>query len=339
MGRGKDWNSDEYVVLAKAWVQASCDPIVGVGQKAAVFWAKVKLNFDALSPVDHETGRYSHRGGSTLKHCWTDSLQPAVNKFQAKLTRTIAAKLTGNLTEDQLINVAVAFHLGEIDKPSYDARSFDASSWKFFDCWYSVLRKQPKFSRSIPGANSELAARVASLSATGAALDAALDGSGDAGAPPAAAGVPASVTIGATSSGSNEEVSVASVADTADPCSVSASKRGGYLGRGKAKVAEKQQKKEEEKVQDRQQKNIYMKELVEIAKTQATTGNELKTILSKGYDLEKKKQKMQDAKLAMKMAKHDGDSEMYERAKKKMKKYCLLSDSEDDQEDGGNSLE
>ena len=82
MPKGKLWNAIELQLLARAWVLTTCDPVVGKSQKASTFWNKVKHNFDLLCPDgDQEPGRFKEREVNTLKHCWSDKLQPEVNKF------------------------------------------------------------------------------------------------------------------------------------------------------------------------------------------------------------------------------------------------------------------
>jgi len=138
MGCGKNWRPNETVVLAKTWIAVSNDPIVGIGQKGAQFWGKVKAKIDENSPAEHEqeheSGLFKDHGVNSMKHFWTDQLQPEANKFQDRLTRVLAAKLTSNLTEQQKINIAVALHVGKIDQPNYDFHDFDSSAnWKFYN--------------------------------------------------------------------------------------------------------------------------------------------------------------------------------------------------------------
>ena len=72
--------------------------------------------------------------------------------------------------------------------------------------------------------------------------------------------------------------------------------------------------------------------MLKISKQQAQTGAVLKNIMRKELALEKKKQKIEEAKMAMQWAKAENDPEMMERAKKKMRKY-LESDSEEEEEE------
>ena len=271
------------VVLAKAWVAVSNDPIVGTAQKASTFWGKVKAKFDELSPAEYESGLFKDRGLSSMKSFWNDQLHPEANKFQDRVTRVLAAKLTGNLTEQEKINIAVALHCNKITTPHYDYRNFEtADNWKFYSAWYEVMRHQPKWSCknlintsnavaavaaaaaaapavSVGGPPVALAAPAAPTAAAAAAaavVAAAAEGATSAASVPGN-GVPLAIIAAAPGTNSTgpetgssdtltDDVSVASVA-VADPCSATSRKRGGFPGRNKAKNAVKKGKLEEKK--------------------------------------------------------------------------------------------
>ena len=52
MGRGSSWNQQELGDVAKAWVVASSDPVVGIDQTAARFAATLHSAFIARAPND-----------------------------------------------------------------------------------------------------------------------------------------------------------------------------------------------------------------------------------------------------------------------------------------------
>jgi hypothetical protein len=130
-----------------------------------------------LCPADHEAGRFKDRSPSSVKNYWFDYVQPEANKIQSSLSKVLAKKPTGNLSELQKINIAVALHLGKIEKFNYDYKDFDsATHWKCFSAWYEVLRKEPKWARDLssqPLAATpvQLAQRLAAVNSTGTALD------------------------------------------------------------------------------------------------------------------------------------------------------------------------
>jgi len=343
-GRGRGWIPPELDVLAKAYTITSNDPILGVAQKTNTFWEKVKQHFDILSPDDHEPGRYKDRPLGSIKSYWYDVLHPEVNKFQEKLTKVLAAKLTGNLSDDQKINIAVALHLGEIKMPSYDYRDFAArEKWKCFSAWYDVLRKHPKWARDMNVNTVATQLGVVAAAGAGAAAGAVADARPTNGATNGTtASVPGSITLLGTSVSSNgsvpEDASVASVA-VADPLSLSSRKRGEYPGRAKAKAALKKEKKDEKKIEYMNQKQEIMgnwmeevKQQTAAAKQQAASSGRLESILETQVRLEKKKQKIQQAKMGIKMAKSLGDQSLYDLSMKKLKKYFFM-DSDSEQED------
>jgi len=175
MGRGKDWRHDECKVLAQAWIKTSKDPIKGTSQRTSEFWHTCYQHFLSLCPLQHEAGRFRDRSANSVKNYWFDYVQPEANKIQASLSKVLAKKPTGNLSELQKINIAVALHLGKIEKFDYCYKDFDARChWKCFSAWYDVLRLEPKWARDTSqkeGTPVQLAQRLAAVNSTGTALD------------------------------------------------------------------------------------------------------------------------------------------------------------------------
>jgi hypothetical protein len=48
------------------------------------------------------------------------------------------------VTEQQKVNMAVAYHLGRAEGMDYKHKDFKAKTWKFYHCWL-VLKKTRKF--------------------------------------------------------------------------------------------------------------------------------------------------------------------------------------------------
>jgi len=359
MARGKLWRWGEPDNLAEALVYASTNSVTGTGQKSSVYWASVKTKWDELSPEEYEPGTFKDRTASNIKNYWNDHLHPQVNKFQQVLTKVMATQFTGNLSEDQKINIAVAFYIGATKKIHYDYRDFNSKEhWKCFTAWYNILRHQPKWAREIAGTNNApqppVNAAVAQLGQRVAAaaeqLDSALVPRATNGlippppsgwtapvAVPVAAGVDVpALEVAVTDNNSGTGSSVTGSSEDDDPLSVSAKKRGGFLGRGKGKQALKKSKKEEEKAQSKLQVETYMNQMVSIAKSQAATNSSLKDILKKNHQLEERSKTIQEAKLKLKLAKSLDDHVMFEEAKEELVallKQKPASDLEEEQDD------
>jgi hypothetical protein len=342
MPKGKLWRFGEPENLAKALVFASTNSVTGTGQKSAVYWASVKTKWDELSPEEYEPGTFKDRSASTLKNYWNDHLHPQINKFQQVLTKVLATQFTGNLTEDQKINIAVAYYTKATQKIHYDYRDFDSKEhWKCFNAWYKILRHQPKWARQLVGTdnapNPPVNAAVTQLGQRVAAAAEQLDSALVPWAPnrlippppsgwtapvavPAAAGVDVpALEVAVTENNSGTGSSVTGSSEDDDPLSVSAKKRGGFLGHGKGKLALKKSKKDEEKAQSKIQVESYMNQMVSIAKSQADTNSQLSNILAKNHQLEERSKAIQEAKLKLKFAKSLDDRVMFEEAKEELK--------------------
>jgi hypothetical protein len=228
MGRGKGWCPFEALKVAEAYVRAPNDPILGADQKGSRFWTKVQTIFAALSPDDCPAGTYKYRKVDAIKVFLKEHVFPQVNKFNISLRLVNAANLTGNLSELQKINIAVAIHLGHIQKPDYDYKDFESSDWKYFSAWYNVLRKEPKWmptgiGRTSTGSNN---ARGGDSNSSGSGRGEAIVGEGG----PGSNSSESEYIVGEEETGSN----------SSDPkqealTSMPSRKRGGHPGRDKAK--------------------------------------------------------------------------------------------------------
>jgi len=349
MGRGKDYRPGEPDALAQSYVSASTSNVNGNGMKSSVFWGQIKDNYDALAPEVYEPGTFKDRSASNLKNYWNDHMHPQINKFQQVLTKVLATQFTGNLTGDQKINIAVAYFVGATKKLHYDYRDFDSKQhWKLFTAWYNILRHQPKWARELTKTNNaplppihraiaQLGQRVA---AAGNLLDESLvplapngsipppvtavtAGCVPAAAPAAAAAsapAPAAPPAPAAASSQDGNTSSSGEEDCLSGLSLSAKKRGGFLGRGKGKDSLKKAKIDE-------QTQSYLSQMVSIAKSQASTTDELKQVLQKNLQLEERTKLIQEAKLKLKLAQTLDDEEMFEEAKDELKE--LLSKKQD----------
>jgi hypothetical protein len=173
-----------------------------------------------------------------------------------------------------MINIAVAIHKGEIKDPDYDYRDYDAASnWTPFKAWYNVLRKERKW-------------KPTGLGLADAHSDSSGSGRGD--------------IVGEQGTGSTEGV------NEQEKMSMPSRKRGGHLGRGKAK-----QKKSKE-----YHKSEKTKKADEIAAS-----------INASNDIRARAAKIAELKTLTKLTETDKDDGMYNRAKAALKK--LLSESID----------
>jgi hypothetical protein len=85
--KAKNFSSNEDVALCKAFVKVSSDPREGVGQKAVVFWNKVKIAFD-IHIVEDEAGNKG-RDSEALMNRFKRHIQKQTNSFNAIYRRVI----------------------------------------------------------------------------------------------------------------------------------------------------------------------------------------------------------------------------------------------------------
>ena len=146
MGRAKAWTKGEHLVLAKAWIHATelGSATVGADQSSDTFWAKVKHELQVRAPPGPEAyGRYHHRGHNAISGHFRDKVAHDVCKFNKALRMVYSCNPTG-VIQCQMVNMAVAIHLGKTSRMEYQFKDFDAAEWINYRVWL-VLRKHPKF--------------------------------------------------------------------------------------------------------------------------------------------------------------------------------------------------
>ena len=91
--RATNYNENEILILARAWVQASTDPAVGTDQKSAHFWNRVLITYSKFIAITNN--KYSKKDGElynmlpedrtikSLKSQWYNQLLPIASKFSA----------------------------------------------------------------------------------------------------------------------------------------------------------------------------------------------------------------------------------------------------------------
>jgi hypothetical protein len=132
--KAPNFHSDEDELLACAWVSASDNPIVGVGQKSTSFWADVhsrycKLQERSSSPETKFPRTWNQLKGRFLRH-----IQVHVNVFNRFYKRAADNIPSGSgSTVTSIMERAMADYLEELSKP-----------FRFSQC-VPILHKLPKF--------------------------------------------------------------------------------------------------------------------------------------------------------------------------------------------------
>ena len=104
MGRRSSWNQQELGDVAKAWIAASSDPVVGIDQTAARFAATFHSEFIARAPNDDVIKqRYQSRSAMSVKLRF-DAVVADVQKFQKSLRMVLTCNPSG--TTDAQVSVS-----------------------------------------------------------------------------------------------------------------------------------------------------------------------------------------------------------------------------------------
>lgn len=96
-------------MCAKAFVNATHNPIRGSDQTQGDILADILRKLEFLAPADLEAGTYHLRGDSVWKHL-RDTVFKDVQKFNEAL-RLVYLSLPTGVSEEDKINMAVAIHL------------------------------------------------------------------------------------------------------------------------------------------------------------------------------------------------------------------------------------
>jgi hypothetical protein len=157
MGRSLAWNQEETLLLAQAYIAASEDGSVkeGSGQKSHVIWGKVMEEFEKRAPSEASKviGRYHNRGMKAVRSRFLDTVQPDVLHFNRALLVVLRSKPTG-CTDQQKVNMAVAIHLGKVERREYAYKDLDPYDWQNYGAW-CVLKRHPKFLPPTPAPSGD----------------------------------------------------------------------------------------------------------------------------------------------------------------------------------------
>ncbi|KAI0557213.1 hypothetical protein FGB62_330g011 [Gracilaria domingensis] len=123
MGVERTWRKEERTALARAWIHASTDPTVGKDRTEKAFYQTVYKRF-ALYDADLKClDRYGFRSVESCKQKFGE-ISADCQKFKPSLRKIYNANSTGVVEED-ISSMAVAIHVGIVNKMDYHMSSFN----------------------------------------------------------------------------------------------------------------------------------------------------------------------------------------------------------------------
>lgn len=143
MGRAPTWSPKEREAASIAWLRATNNGIEGVEQRGADFREKIHTFLKIYTPRDADSNRYAGRSSKTVYEFLRDNIFPDIGKFNESL-RLVESSQPSGVTSDNIVNMAVAFHLKKVDRMCYKWKGFDANNWNNFLAW-KILRNCAKF--------------------------------------------------------------------------------------------------------------------------------------------------------------------------------------------------
>ena len=150
MGKAPTWIAAEAALLSQCWIETSEDgtgvngALSGSEQTTNEFWQKVMMLFESKAPSNAVVeGRYHYRGVKPIKSYWRDQIAKDCNAFNRKLMVVYSSNPTG-CTELDKISMAVAIHLGKVERMEYRFKSFKPRNWKHYASW-CILKSHRKF--------------------------------------------------------------------------------------------------------------------------------------------------------------------------------------------------
>lgn len=121
----------EDLCLAKAWISASEDPVVGANRKGTDYWQAVKTKFDIIYELEAEVMQmYDYK---SLQNRWMRHINKDVQLF-LKYWKAATESPPSGTTESDWLETASDNFLQELGSP-----------FRFVEC-FRVLKESPKFS-------------------------------------------------------------------------------------------------------------------------------------------------------------------------------------------------
>jgi hypothetical protein len=143
MGRGRSWSAQALADVAAAYVEISTNPVTGVEQKGAVFHKAVYAAFVRRDPDSSAPdGGYAARTQTAVIEKFK-VLSADCQKFGKALRLVRASKPTG-VSEDGVISMAIAVHLGTSPKLDYCYKDLPHAEWASYRAWL-ILRAEAKW--------------------------------------------------------------------------------------------------------------------------------------------------------------------------------------------------
>lgn len=142
MPKAKVWTSEERRVAAIAYTRATHDCVHGKDQTGTDFWNRVEQLIMAI-PTTEARNAETTRTAYAIKHFMNNNVFRDINKFGVSLNLVLSAKPSG-VTDQEIINMAVAVHLNKATGRDYNQKDFDATRWLNYRAW-QVLKTTRKF--------------------------------------------------------------------------------------------------------------------------------------------------------------------------------------------------
>ena len=152
MGRGKAWSPEESAALAKAYRRAGGSQTKGASMRQESYEKRLHSAFKKECKGkrnkeqrrrDKEDGKWSSRSRSACTKQW-NKIKAELGKFNESLSLVYASLTTGNMSNDEYINAAVAIHLNETGVPRYTDKNYNRKNWILSQA-YDVVKDMPKF--------------------------------------------------------------------------------------------------------------------------------------------------------------------------------------------------
>jgi hypothetical protein len=131
--------------VAEAMLATTEDPIAGIDQKADAFKRKLWEEFVSKDPSPMSAKKYRDRTLSAV-YLQSKAISKDIMVFQKSVLFVKACKPTGNLTDEELMSLAVARHTGTMQGAGLDYSFKDTShsDWVLSDA-FKVLKRSPKW--------------------------------------------------------------------------------------------------------------------------------------------------------------------------------------------------
>ncbi|WVZ84950.1 hypothetical protein U9M48_031916 [Paspalum notatum var. saurae] len=126
-GRTKqsNFNPTEDTFLVKSWLEISCDPIIGNGQRQDGFWKRVEARYDS------RRGSFPKRTHRSLSSRW-GVIKALCSKFVGRFAEAVRENRSGNSDAD-MTTIAAANYA-----------ELEGSSFGLMHCW-ELLKEEPKW--------------------------------------------------------------------------------------------------------------------------------------------------------------------------------------------------